>query len=65
MTSREKEKPSRLTSNAKDRDKIRDKLLTYIAPLDPYSYPADLGNVITGLIAFKTVYAHVAVNTGK
>jgi len=65
MTSREKEKPSRLTSNAKDRDKLRDKLLTCIAPLDPYSYPADLGNVIAGRIAFETVNAHVAVDIGN
>ena len=32
-----KKKPSRSTSVAKDRDKIR-KRLTCIAPLDPYNY---------------------------
>jgi len=32
-----KKKPSRITSDAKDGHKIR-KRLTYIAPLDPYSY---------------------------
>jgi len=47
MTSREKEKPSRLTSNAKFRHKIRDKLLTCIAPLDPYGHRSDLANVVT------------------
>jgi len=39
VTSHEKEKPSRITSDAKDWDKIR-KRLTCIAPPDPYSHPA-------------------------
>jgi len=58
MTSRKKEKPSRITSNAKDRDKRRDKLLACIAPLYPYGHPADLVNVVTGRIAPETVNAH-------
>jgi len=37
VTSHEKKKPSRITSDAKDRDKIR-KRLTCVAPLDPYNY---------------------------
>ena len=58
VTNHVNEKPSRTTSDAKDRDKIRDKLLTCIAPLDPYSHPADLLDVITGRIAPETVNAH-------
>jgi len=58
VTSHAKEKPSRLTSDAKDRDKVR-KRLTCVAPPDPYSHPADLVNVVTGRIALEMVYAHV------
>jgi len=65
MMSREKEKTLRITSNAKDRDKIRDKLLTCIAPLDPRSHPADLVNVVTSRVAPETVNAHGAVNIGN
>ena len=64
VTSHEKEKPSRNTSDAEDRDKIR-KHLTFIAPLDPYSHPADLGNVGTGLISPESVNAYDAVDIGN
>jgi len=60
VTSREKEKPSRITSDAKDRDKLR-KRLACIAPLDPYSHPADL----VGLISHEMVNAHDAVDIGN
>jgi len=63
--SREKEKPSRITSNAKGIDKTQDKLLTCIAPMDPHSHPADLVNVVTGRVASETVNAHDAVDIGN
>jgi len=53
-----------MTSDAKDRDKIR-KRLTCIAPLDLYSHPADLVNVVTGLISPEVVNAHDAVDIGN
>jgi len=62
VTNHEKEKPSRITSNTKDRDKIR-KRLTCISPL--HSHPADLVNVVTGLISPETVNAHDAVDIGN
>ena len=43
--SHEKEKPSRITFDAKDRDKIR-KRLTCIAPLDLYGHPPDLAMLL-------------------
>ena len=64
VVSLEKDKPSRITSDAKDRDKLR-KRLTCIAPLDPYSHPADLGNVGTGLISPEMVNAYDAVDIGN
>ena len=60
----EKDKPSRITSDAKDRDKMP-KRLTCIAPLDPYSHSADLVNVVTGLISPGMVIAHDAVDIGN
>ncbi|XP_078661436.1 uncharacterized protein LOC144905583 [Branchiostoma floridae x Branchiostoma belcheri] len=65
VTSHKEEKPSRITSDAKDRDKIRDKLLTCIDPLDPTGHPAGLINVVTGQIAPETVNAHDAVDIGN
>ena len=65
VTSHEKAKPSRITSNATDRDKIREKLLTCIDRLDPNAHSADLINVITGRIAPETVNAHDAVDIGN
>jgi len=53
-------KPSRITSDAKDRDKLR-KRLTCNPPLDPYSHPADL----VGLISPEMVNAHDAVDIGN
>jgi len=64
VTSHEKEKPSHITSHAKDRGKIR-KRLTCIAPLDPYSHPAGLVSVVTGLISPEMVNAHDAVDKGN
>jgi len=40
VTSHKEEKPSRITSDAKDRDMIRTRL-SGIAVLDPYSHPTD------------------------
>lgn len=65
VTSHKEEKPSRITSDAKDRDKIRDKLLSCIDPLDPTDHPASLINVVTGRIAPETVNAHDAVDIGN
>jgi len=65
VTSHKEEKPSRIISDAKDRDKIREKLLTCIDPLDPTGHPAGLINVVTGRIAPETVNAHDAVDTGN
>jgi len=65
MTSHIKEKPSRITSNAKNRDKIRDKHLSCIAPLDPYSHLAAFVLVVTGLISSEMVNAHEAVDIGN
>ena len=62
VKSHEKEKPSRITSDANDRDKIREKCLTCI---DPYSHPANLVNVVTGLISPEMVNAHDAVDIGN
>jgi len=45
VMSHEKEKPSRITFDAKDRDKIR-KRLTCIAPLDLYGHPPDLAMLL-------------------
>jgi len=64
VTGHEKEKPSRITSNTKDRDKIRNRL-TCIAPLHPYSHPAGLVNVVAGLISSEMVNAHDAVDIGN
>jgi len=64
VTSYDKEKPSRITSDAKDRDKIR-KCLTCIASLGPYNHPADLVSVVTGLISPEMVNAHDAVDNGN
>jgi len=64
VTSHEKEQPSRITSYAKDRSKIQ-KCLTCIAPLDPYSHPADLSNVGTGLISPEMVNAHDTMDIGN
>jgi len=63
VTSHETEKPSRITSDAKDRDKIL-KRLTCIAPLDPCSHPADFVNV-AGLISLEIVNVHDAVDIGN
>ena len=50
VMSHKEEKPSRITSDAKDRDKIREKLLTCIDPLDPTGHPAGLINsLLVGL----------------
>ena len=65
MTSHKEEKPSRIISDAKDRDKIQEKLLTCIDPLDPTGHPAGLINVVTGRIAPETVNAHDAVDIGN
>ena len=64
VRSHEKEKPSRITSDPKDRDKIR-KRLTCIVPLDTYSLPADFVNVVTGLISPEMVNAHDALDIGN
>jgi len=64
MTSHGKEKPSRITSDAEYRDNIR-KCLTCIAPLDPYSHPADVVSVVIGLISPEMVNAHDAVHIGR
>jgi len=64
VASHEKEKPSRITSDAKDRDKIR-KRLTCITPLDKYSHPADLVSVVTDLISPEMVNARDAVDDGN
>jgi len=64
VTSHDKEKPSHITSDARDRDKIR-KRLTCIAPLDPYSHPVDLVNVVAGRIAPEMVNVHDAVEIGN
>jgi len=64
VTSHEKEKPSHITSDAKDRDKIRKRLIC-IAPMDPHSHPPDLGNVVTGLISPELVDAHDTVDIGN
>jgi len=58
VTSHEKEKPSRTTSDAKDRDKIR-KRLTWIVPLDPYSHPADLDHVATAVWFHLNWWTHM------
>jgi hypothetical protein len=65
VTTHKEEKPARVTTDAKDRDKIRDKLLTCIDPLDPASHPAGFINVVTGRIAPETVNIHNAVDIGK
>ena len=62
---RKEEKPSRITSDAKDRNKIWEKLLTCIDPLDPNAHPTDLINVVAGRIAPETVNAHDAVDIGN
>ena len=59
-----KQKPSRITSDAKDRDKIR-KRLTCIVPLDPYSHPVASINVVTGLISPEMVNARDGVDIGN
>ena len=65
VTSHKEEKPSRIISDARDRDKIREKLLTYIDPLDPTGHPVGLINVVTGRTAPETVNAHDAVDIGN
>jgi len=63
VTSHKEEKPSHITSGAKDSNKLR-KRLTCIAPLDPYSHSPDLVSVVTGLILPEMVNVHDAVDTG-
>ena len=54
-----------ITSDAKDRAKIRNKILTCIDPLDPNGHSADLVNVVNGLISPETVNAHDIVDIGN
>lgn len=58
-----KEGPSRMQSDSIDSEKIRNKLLTWINPLNPESHPHDLINIM-GCIAPDSVNVHKSLILG-
>ena len=58
------EKPSRIHSDAQDRQNILDKLKTCIDPLDPADHPNGLVNIVTGRVVPDNVNAGKSVEIG-
>ena len=65
VTIHKEEKPSRIRSDAEDRDKIRRKLQSCIDPLDPNEHADRVVNIVTGRIGPEKVNASRAVDIGR
>ena len=66
VTTHKEEGLSRIKADAIDREKIRDKLITCIDPLNSDSHhPGVLVNVVTGRVASPTVNIDESVKLGK
>lgn len=66
VTTHKEEGPSRIQTDAIDREKIRDKLTTCIDPLNSDSHhPGVLVNIVTGRVASPTVNIDESVKLGK
>ena len=66
VTNHKEEGVSRIQTDASDREKIRNKLVTCIDPLNPASHPQDrLINIVTGRISPASVNVHDSVQLGK
>ena len=59
------EMPARKISDARDRKKISEKLMTCIDPLNSKDHPENIINIATGQIAPGNVNAHYAVTIGQ
>ena len=65
VTIHKEEKPSRIRSDAEDRDKIRSKLQSCIDPLDPKEHADRVVNIVTGRIGPEKVNALRAVDISR
>ena len=55
VTTHKEEKPARVISDNEDRQKIKEKLVLFVDPLDPTDHPEGIVNIVTGFIAPVTV----------
>ena len=56
------EMPSRKQADCLDREKLRERLVTCIDPLDPHSHPTNPINIVRGRISPDSVNVHNAIN---
>ena len=64
-TTHKEEAPGRMTSDASDRQKIKEALQNYIDPLATGTHPPGLLNVVTGLHATDKVNADDSIKIGR
>ena len=65
VISHKEEMPSRKQADCLDREKLRERLVTCIDPLDPHSHPTNPINIVTGRISPDSVNVHNAINIGS
>lgn len=64
VTVHKEEMPARKKTDAADREKLRERLITCIDPLNPDDHPDQLVNIVTGKLAPAAVNADTAAKIG-
>lgn len=65
VSSHKEENPSRVKSDRKDRQNIRNKFEVSMDPLDPTDHPQNIVNIVSGRIAPSSVNVEKSVEIGK